>query len=112
MSKHSSEDRPPAYDSQIFLPSGIKHDNYYKNAMTISIVYLKTACLLFLFSGFMLWFSIYTTWQFLHITNNDMVKNQCYKYITNATGILIKYPCGKFIANKSEIVIKKFFGST
>jgi hypothetical protein len=76
--------------------------------MTISIVYLKTACLLFLFSGFMLWFSIYTTWQFLHITNNDMVKNQCYKYITNATGILIKNPCGKFIANNSEIVIKNF----
>jgi hypothetical protein len=83
MSKQSSEDRPPAYDSQIFLPSEIKHDNYYKNAMSISIIYLKTACLLFLFSGFMLWFSIYTTWQFLHITNNAMVKNQCYKYITN-----------------------------
>jgi hypothetical protein len=112
MSKHSSEDRPPAYDSQIFLPSEIKHDNYYKNAMSISIIYLKTACLLFLFSGFMLWFSIYTTWQFLHITNNAMVKNQCYKYITNATGILIKNPRGKFIANNSEIVIKKFFGST
>jgi hypothetical protein len=112
MSEHSSEDRPPAYDSQIFLPSEIKHYNYYQNATSVSMIYLKTACLLFLFSGFMLWFSIFTTWQFLHITNNAMVKNQCYKYITNTTGILIKNPCCKFIANNSEVLIKKIYGST
>jgi hypothetical protein len=90
----SEEERPPAYDSQLFLPSTIRHYNYYQHP-PISTTYLKIACLLFFFSGFMVWFSIYTTGHFIlimnHLNNKEMMfRNQSCKYIANKTGVLIK----------------------
>jgi hypothetical protein len=88
------EEHPPAYDSQLFLPSTIRHYNYYQHP-PISTTYLKIACLLFFFSGFIVWFSIYTTWHFILISNSlnnraMMLRNQSCKYIANTTGVLIK----------------------
>jgi hypothetical protein len=112
MTKHLSEDRPPAYDSQIFSPPEIRHYKNCQNASSVSVIYFKTASLLFVCSAFMLWFSIYTTWQFFYLTNIAMVKNHCYKYITNTSGIVIKNPWCKYIANNSEVLVKKIYEST
>ncbi len=106
MRKHLSEDRPPAYDSQIFSPPEIRHYKNDQNASSVSVIYFKTASLLFICSAFMLWFSIYTAWQFFYVTNMAMVKNYCYKFITNTSGIIIKNPWCKYISNNSEILVK------
>ncbi len=73
MTKHLSDDRPPAYDSQIFFPPEIKHHKKDQNASLVSVIYFKTASLLFICSAFMLWFSIYTAWQLFYVTNMAMV---------------------------------------
>ena len=44
MTKHLSDDRPPAYDSQIFFPPEIKHHKKDQNASSVSVIYFKTAC--------------------------------------------------------------------
>ena len=112
MTKHLSDDRPPAYDSQIFFPPEIKHHKKDQNASSVSVIYFKTASLLFIGSAFMLWFSIYTAWQLFYVTNMAMVKNYCYKFITNTSRIIIKNPWCKYIANNSEILVTKIFEST
>ena len=112
MTKHLSDDRPPAYDSQIFFPPEIKHHKKDQNASSVSVIYFKTASLLFIGSAFMLWFSIYTAWQLFYVTNMAMVKNYCYKFITNTSRIIIKNPWCKYIANNSEVLVKKIYEST
>ncbi len=93
MTKHLSDDRPPAYDSQIFFPPEIKHHKKDQNASSVSVIYFKTASLLFICSAFMLWFSIYTAWQLFYVTNMAMVKNYCYKFIIHMDVDLHAYAC-------------------